>query len=172
MEGNNTYKACMANSRHYVLKSSSGEKVVKITRVTKAFYVVGSVEQQFANSRGIGIEQFCRKSTRTSLMKVASFYKVAGVSKEKLHKGLDDLMKSKKMDMYTYKRLIHMTRSCGTCSANRLYYRLKNALGSDSAHLVDGLDFKEDNTDMESSLNDFELFKKTLQAQDYKLITE
>jgi len=154
----------------FVLKDETGKKVLKITKILGGFYVMGSVEQQFNNSKDLDIIDFCKTASKEELKKKAHYHKKAGVSKTSLHKGFDELLKSKEIDIHTFKRLVHMTKDCN-CSSERMYYRLKNILGVEREHVVDKLNFRIENENMETSLNEFTLFCETLRKQEFKFRT-
>lgn len=171
MKKNNSMRAVKLSDTYFVLFSESGDKLLRVTKILNGFYFNGSVDQQYVNSKGVSLEEFCKTNNRESLKKIAHYHKKDGVSKEKLHKGLDELASRKELDRYMHQRLKHMTRTCN-CTAERLYYRLKNALGTERAHLVDGLNFRAENDSMKLSLNDFDLLNEALKAQGYKFIEE
>lgn len=162
-------KAIKMSESYFVLSVGPGRRALRINKILNGFYFIGGVDQQYSNSKGLSLEDFLRTMDRDALKKVAHFHKTDGVSKESLHKGLEELAKRKELDRYTHQRLRHMTRTCN-CTAERLYYRLKNALGTERAHLVDKLDFRSENESMKMSLDDFDLWKKTLQLQGGKFI--
>lgn len=162
-------KAVKLSENYFALVLESGEKAFRITKILNGFYFIGRVDQQYTNTKGLSLEEFCRTMNRETLKKIAHFHKKDGVSKERLHKGLEDLVQRQELDRYTHQRLKHMTKTCN-CTAERLYYRLKNALGIERDHLVDKLDFRSENESMKMALDDFDTLKNTLQSQGGKFI--
>ena len=158
-------------SDSYFILMQSGKKVLRVNKILNGFYFMGRVDQQYTNTRGVSLDVFCRMMTRDAVKKLAHFHKKEGVSKEALHKGLDEMAQKREIDRYTHQRLKHMTRTCN-CTAERLYYRLKNALGMERAHLVDGLNFRSENESMKIALDDFDLLRNTLKSQGGQFIDQ
>ena len=126
--------------------------------------------QSFGNHMKMNIPEFCQWALRNvdALRQIAKEHKHGTVMQSPLHASFEEMRRQGKIDTYTYKTLMHMTKDCKGCTSNRMYYRLKNFFGVEQESLVDSVVIKEENPIFETSISGFLKFCKELEKQSFQ----